>query len=413
MADGTAPDLAARLRRHGAAATWVGASEIFPRLANFAMQLLLIRALARVEYGIFAYAFSLFQLAVPLAGCGLLELFVREGSRAGNRFAEVFAENFALRIVSAAASLVMVGAIALAHGERRFAIAGIGVFVLARALTQFLASSSRAQGFFGRETAARSLEAVVLLGVALAAIRLTRSLEGVVAALAVGACVCFAVFAILLRRGYRGVSLKAGLSARALLRAVPLGLPALSGVFLLRGALVEYERMTRDFAGTAYFAAAINIVLLAGLIPGFVAAALFPALSRQRERIALERRNLAAVAAIFGIFGAVLAAGLAVSAAPAIRVTCGPAYAGATPILIRLSAEVLFLAPSVFAATVLAAERRSRTIVLMTFVPLGLLGLAGVGVIPRFGLAGISVAAITAQALTAVWGFRALLKSEV
>ncbi len=356
------------LARHASSVFWLGLAEAAVRGGNVVLQFLLARALGRQQYGIFAYAFSLAMIVVPAGGIGLLEAFVRKGASAGEGVIPALSEFFPLRAASAAATLLLLAAVAVAQRTDSAVVFVVGLFALFRALTAFLAAAFRAADVIWKEFALRSAEAAGLLAVVFASMRFRPGLVSVSATLAVAAAAFFALTLVVFRRVFPGFRWKwppGWLSAAV--RAAPLGLPALAGVLLLRTDVVLIRRLTGDAAATADYAAAATLVLGVGLVPVTIAAALFPALSR---RSLLGRREIGASLLGFLGLGGGLALLVRLEGKRMVRLAYGPEFDSAAGIVAALSPFLVFLAPTVFAAAILASRNAAGRLFALALVPL-------------------------------------------
>ena len=361
-------DRGAGLRRHASSVFWLGLAEAAVRGGNVVLQFLLARALGRQQYGVFAYAFSLAMIVVPAGGIGLLEAFVRKGASERRGIVPALSEFFPLRAVSAAATLGLLVAIAVAQRTDSAAVFVVGLFALFRALTAFLAAAFRAAEVIWKEFALRTGEAAGLLAVVFASMRFRPNLVSLSATLAGAAAVFFVLTLAVFRRMFPGFRWKwPGAWLSSAVRAAPLGLPAFAGVLLLRTDVVLIRRLTGDAAATADYAAAATLVLGVGLVPVTIAAALFPALSR---RSLTGRREIAASLLGFLGLGAGLALLLRLGGQKMVRLAYGPEFDSAAGIVAALSPFLVFLAPTVFAAAILASRNAAGRLFALALVPL-------------------------------------------
>ena len=339
------------------------------RAGNVLLQVLLARALVPERYGTFSGAYSLFLVLVALLSLGITEAFIREGALRRERVGSVLAEFFSLRAVSAAATAAAIAAIAVSGGADAPVLFGVGLFLLARSVTAFLATVFRAREEIWKEFAVRAGETAVLLAIAGIALPASWSLATLVGALAAAAAaVAAAAYAGLrVRLSGFGWRFPRG-AARRIAAAAPYGLPAVAGSWLLRIDIVAWQRLGGNAARTAFFAAAANVVLGAALAAAVACAALYPSLSRRRGM--MGRGEYLRAAGLFLLLGGVLAAALAAAPGPIVRAAYGARYALATPWLAALAPFVVFLAPGIFAMTTLAARGRTIAIAILGLAPL-------------------------------------------
>ena len=355
--------------RYLGSVAWLGMAESSARLGNVLLQVLLVRALAPARYGVFAYAYSLFLVVIPLASLGIPESFIREGAIRRDRIGRVLAEHFSLRTVSAAVAAAIIAAVALAAREDAAVVLGVGLYLLARSFTAFLATVFRAREVIRKEFALRLAETAVIVAVGAAALALRWSLATVVWALAAAGAAFLAAAIGSFRALLPGFSWALPKGAlRRMAAAAPYGLPAVAGGWLLRIDVVAFQRLGGNAERTAYFAAAVNLVLAAALVPVTAAAAVYPTLSRRGSgKGAGVGRLLLAFTGIGAAEGALLWA-----ASPAlVRLAYGPRYVPAAAWLAASAPFLLVLSPAVLAATVLAARGRAGALSAVLLAPLG------------------------------------------
>ncbi|MGH9442358.1 MAG: oligosaccharide flippase family protein [Thermoanaerobaculia bacterium] len=396
------------LFRHAASIFWLGLAEAAVRGGNVVLQFLLARALGRGQYGVFAYAFSLAMILVPAGGIGLLEALVRRGAHEEG-VAAALSEFFPLRVGSALATLAVLAVVSRTHPADASVVLVVGLFALFRALTAFLAASFRAAEVIWKEFAVRCGEAAALLTVAFASIRFRPGLVPVSSILAGAAGLFFFLTLGAFRRFFPGLTWRWPRAwAAALVRAAPLGLPALMGILLLRTDVVLIRQLTGDASATADYAAAVNLVLGLGLVPVTISAALFPALSRKRR---VSGRVLAAGATGFLALGGALAFLLSTLAPRIVRLAYGSEFDSAAKIVATLSPFLVFLAPTVFAATVLASRNAAGSLALLALVPLGLKVGVDFALLPA-GLARVPLSSTVLQAAALAGSFVLLTLSQ-
>ena len=347
---------------------WMGMAETAARVGNVLLQILLVRALAPARYGVFAWAYSLLLIVIALTSLGVTESFVREGAIRRERIGSVLSEYFSLRTISAAAALAVIVAVSAAAGAEAPVALGVGLYLLFRSVTAFLATVFRAREVIWKEFALRLAETTVLVGVGAAALALRWSLATVVWALAVAGAACLAGAVAGFRALLPGFSWSLPKGAmRRMAAAAPYGLPAVAGGWLLRVDVVAFQQLGGDAERTAFFAAAATLVLGAGLLPVIASAAIYPALSR---RPAGEGTGIGRLLLLFAVGGAAMTAVLRAAPALLVRLAYGAGYAAAAPWLSGLAPFLLFLSPAIFAATVLAARGRAAALCAVLLVPL-------------------------------------------
>ena len=380
---------------------WMGSAEGAARLGNAVLQILLVRAMPPARYGVFAYAYSLFLVVVALMSLGVAEAFIREGSIRRERLGSVLAEFFSLRVLSAGATTAVVAAVALASRSDGSVVLAVGLFLVFRSLTAFLATAFRAREAISREFALRTAESVLLVAIAGTAVLLGWPLPTLVWALtaAAGGALAAAIAGFLVFLPGFSWTLPSSF-LRRMRQAAPYGLPAVAGAWLLRIDIVFLQKAGGDSERTAFFAAAANLVLVAGLVPAIASAAVYPALARRGSG-----RGMGRAVFLFFAGGAVLAAGVALAPQLLVRLAYGARYAGAARWTVALAPFLVFLAPGVFAATALAARGETFRLCVATLPPLAVQALADIALIPAHpgAVAGVTIAIEAMGALAATF----------
>jgi O-antigen/teichoic acid export membrane protein len=377
----------------------MGMAEAAARTGNLFLQVLLVRALAPARYGVFAYAYSLFLVVIALTSLGITEAFVREGAIERERIGPVLSGFFSLRALSGLLAAAIIAGVAAASGSDGPVILAVGLFLLLRSMTAFLATVFRAREVIRKEFLLRLAEVTVLVAVAAAAMALRWSLSAVVWALAAAGAVCLAAAVVLFRSRMPGFawSIPPG-AVRRIAAAAPYGLPAVAGGWLLRVDVASFQLLGRDPERTAYFAAAVTLVLGAGLVPAIASAALYPSLAREgRGADALTGRVLL----LFGVAGAGLAGVLRAAPVLLVRWAYGVRYLPTATWVSALAPFLLFLSPGIFAATILAARGRTALLCAILLAPLAAQTVANGFLIPRHAAAVVPVS-IGFEAIAAV-----------
>lgn len=389
-------------RRYAGSVFWMGMAEAAARTGNVFLQLLLVRALAPARYGVFAYAYSLFLVVISLTSLGITEAFVREGAIARDRIGPVLSGFFSLRALSGAVAAAIIAGVAATSGVDGPVILAVGLFLLFRSLTAFLATVFRAREVIWKEFVVRLAEVLVLVAVASAAVALRWTLSTVVWSLAAAGAGCLAAAVAAFRARMPGFAWSVPPGAlRRIAAAAPYGLPAVAGGWLLRIDIASFQVLGRDAERTAYFAAAVTLVLAAGLVPAIASAALYPSLSRGGDR---ADAWIGRMLALFGVAGAALAAALRAASVPVVRYAFGSRYLPAAAWVSELAPFLLFLSPGIFLATVLAARGRAALLCAILLVPVLLQAISNLALFPRHSTAVVAVSIALQLSITLAAG---------
>jgi O-antigen/teichoic acid export membrane protein len=359
----------------------MGMAEAAARTGNLFLQVLLVRALAPARYGVFAYAYSLFLVVIALTSLGIAEAFIREGAIGRERIGSVLSGFFSLRALSGLVAAAIIAGVSATSGRDGPVILAVGLFLLFRSITAFLATAFRAREVIWKEFVLRLAEVAVLVSVAAAALALRWSLSAVVWSLAAAGAACLVAAVVVFRSRMPGFawSIPPG-ALRRIAAAAPYGLPAVAGGWLLRIDIASFQQLGGDPERTAYFAAAVTLVLALGLVPAIASAALYPSLAREgRGADALTGRVLL----LFALAGAGLAAVLRAAPELLVRWVYGVRYLPTADWVSALAPFLLFLSPGIFAATILAARGRSVLLCAILLAPLAAQAVANFLLFPR------------------------------
>jgi O-antigen/teichoic acid export membrane protein len=306
---------------------------------------------------------------------------------------------FSLRALSGLVAAAIIAGVAATSGRDGPVILAVGLFLLFRSMTAFLATAFRAREVIRKEFVLRLAEVVVLVAVAAAALSLRWSLSAVVWSLAAAGAACLVAAVVLFRSRMPGFAWSIPRGAlRRIATAAPYGLPAVAGGWLLRIDIASFQQLGRDPERTAFFAAAVTLVLATGLVPAIASAALYPSLARGgRDIDAMAGRILL----LFGIVGAGLAGVLRAASLLLVRQAFGAAYLPAAAWVAALAPFLLFLSPGIFAATILAARGRAALVCTILLAPLAAQAVSNLFLFPRHAAAVVPVS-IGLEAIAAI-----------
>jgi O-antigen/teichoic acid export membrane protein len=383
---------------------WLGLAEGVPRIANFGIQLLLIRTFAPARYGIFGYAYALFALFIPAMNLGLPELLVREGARHRGDMTRIISRYASLKLLAGAVFVLVVAAVAASQPAVAGILFWVGIYLLLRSMTQFLAATFRALERMSGEFVIRTAEACFVL--LACAILSTTSLpmSKFVAWLAAAAALAVTVVFFSLRRVFSGLawSFDARDAIETLRQAIPFGLAAFLVQMYLRIDIVMLEHLVHDAAGVGYYASAVNFLLGVAIGPSIVAWALFPALSRRYRDLPGQKKGVYVGAALFALFGGGLALALVALVRPVVLHLFGARYLPAAPLAAALAPALVFLAPNLYLGVVVASLDGQRDLVWITASSAVLKLAANFWAIPVAGALGAARVTVLVEAVATV-----------
>jgi O-antigen/teichoic acid export membrane protein len=392
-------------RRLAGNVVWLGLAEGVPRVANFGIQLLLIRSFAPAIYGEFGYAYALFALCVPAMNLGLPELLVREGARHRGEITRIISRYASLKLFAAATFVLIIAGIAATQRAVAGVLFWVGIYLLLRSITQFLAATFRALEKMSGEFIVRTAEAIFVFLVCLALSTMRQPLNRFVAWLAAAAALAVAVVFVRFRRIFPGLawSFDVRSAAAILQQAVPFGLAAFLVQMYLRIDIVMLQQLLHDAALVGYYASAVSFLLGVAIGPTIVTWALFPVLSRHYRDLPRQRKSVYAGAALFAFVGAALALALVVLVRPVVLYVFGARYLPAAPIAAALAPALVFLSPNVYLGVVVASLNGQRDLIWITASSAVLKLAANFWAIPAAGVLGAARVTVLVEAVATVF----------
>jgi O-antigen/teichoic acid export membrane protein len=384
---------------------WLGLAEGVPRFANFGIQLLLIRSFAPAVYGEFGYAYALFALFVPAMNLGLPELLVREGARHRGEITRIISRYASLKLFAAATFVLIIAGIAATERAVAGVLFWVGIYLLLRSITQFLAATFRALERMSGEFIVRMAEAIFVFLVCLALSTARLPLTRFVAWLAAAAAVAVAVVFVRFRQIFPGFAWRfdARDAAGILRQAIPFGLAAFLVQMYLRIDVVMLRQLLHDAVQVGYYASAVSFLLGVAIGPTIVVWALFPVLSRRYRDLPRRRAGVYAGAALFAVLGGVLAVTLAILVRPFVLYVFGARYLPAAPIATALAPALIFLSANLYLGIVVAALNGQRDLVWITASSAALKLTANFWVIPVAGALGAARVTVLVEAVATVF----------
>ena len=391
---------AARVARNVA---WLGAGEVALKGALFTAGVLVARGFGPAGMGAFTVAYGAALVVMQLLAGGQVEVLIRETARrpGDGRMLFVQARSYQRRLAAFVVPIAVAGATLVPAHELRWTLLAFVPYAFVRSWLITAGAIFKGLDRMDVEVRARALELAVALP-----------------------CLAFLAFAELPVWG-TGLAFTAGGAAGGAwimtrLRELPAaaaspasrsllvreGLPFLGlsmmhqlvgriDSFLLAGLGVAQAEIGRYGVGAAP-------VQGAGAAAQVLAVASYPTLARAAAKGTLRARLAVAIAVAGAALGSVLALALFAVREPLVRVVFGPEFAGSAALLGVLAWGLPATCASMLAGTVLAATRRQSWPLATQSVLLLVSVAANLVAIPRWGVAGCAVVAVSVYSASAV-----------
>jgi len=367
------------------------------------------RCLGPHDFGLYAGGTAAFTLCLGFCDFGFGLVLVRELSRRPQDQVRLMGAGLSAQL---GWSTLLSGALAglgIAAGGTRGLVMMImapGVAFSGLAVSrQIFSVRFRAMPLLVMDISTTLAQCAIMVGLALA--------HAPVAALALNLCcwTCLCgVLALTLARRQVGIAVpKRGEIVRFVQTAIPIGVASvLASLYFsidltLLGWLVVAHALGE-------YAAAVRLLTVVVMIPGFVMAAGIPGLSRSAGRHEDLSRFAATLARWIAITALPLGVGLAVFARPAVRVLFGPAYLGAVPLVrILMIAAVLSFASNVSGITMMSLGIIRPQIVFNT-ISLIVNVVGNILLVPRYGVIASAWLTVASEAIVVSYGLVTLRK---
>lgn len=299
-----------------------------------------MRMLGPQDYGVFTLSLALAGTVLVLSDLGAMEFMVREVARRPNEMGRYFSNLAVGRIVlSILAGVLAIGlGRALGYGPQALrALVAAALFVAAFRGIEFCRGVFRAFEVLRFEATSVLLEKGLVIIGGLVGLTLSRTAEGVLIGMGLGALLTLALTVRVVHRQFAPLSLShvdAGFLLSTHRAALPIGAFSISTLALLSFAPVAIESF-RDAMAVGTYGAAYRVIEASLLLPSAFAAATLPRLAmlhHGRDRTGFRHLLTRATASLLAL--SILAAAALWLTAPAmIALLGGPDYAPAGPLL--------------------------------------------------------------------------------
>ena len=344
------------------------------------------RFLGATNFGLYAGGTAAFNLALGLTDFGFTMVLTREMARRPGDQGRLLRATIQIQVIWSTVIALGLIALALVIGGTRgdvmlvlspgLALAGLG------ASRQIFAVRYRAMPLLIVDLSTAALQAMIMIALAV-----THSgVIPIAAVLSANWCVSGVAATLLARRMTDMPTPFRGERVQILRMAVPLGLALVlaSLYFTVDQLLLSWLVSPRELG---YYAAAVRLLSVVVMVPGYVMAAGIPGLSAQAADSVALSRFAGMLAHWIAVSALPLCVGLAVFARPAVHLVFGSGYAQAAPLLrILLIAGLLSFAANL-QGNVLSVLSIVRLQIVFNVISLVVNVVGNIVLVPRYGVA--------------------------
>ncbi len=391
------------MRRASRNSVWILSGRLATQAFSLAFVVFAARELGTDRFGQYSLAVALASYLSIGAAFGIDLHAIREMARDPWGSSEVFTASMLTRALLWACGMLTLLPLAFLLHQAADVRLAVGLMA-AGTLFSLLGSCGLAVLSSREEFAPRVIveASTNLLRVALgyAALRGGLGVPGIAGAMIVSSfCGALAGLALVRRRRVRFLTFRWRLVGTMLRRSASFGVAGILFALYFRMNVMLLPALLDDHA-TGLYAATFKVVDLWILIPGSVAAAIYPILSRAADRSGASFTSSCRLAS-HGLLAVTIpfATLLAFDAGRWIDWVYGPDYATAGPCLAILVACLPLLSLNHIAGGALYALGRARQVLLSEAIGLAASVAAALLLIPRAGLRGAALAAVATQAL--------------
>lgn len=386
---------------------WLSLSEVAGRLLRSGVVIYAARELGAAGFGVFSYALSLSALITVFSDMGLSSVLTRELSKRPEVGHSYFSSSFAIRV-----ALTALGVIAIILGtplitkiplssQLLWLIAFVFVFDSLRGLGTSLARATEKMEW---EAILNILTQSAVLIAGLILLTKFKTPESLALAYVIGSGVGFVSVVYFFRNYFFKIihDFDKSLVKPLLAAAWPFSIAGMLGAIMINTDTVMIGWFS-DAVQLGYYSAAQKPILLLYVVPGFIAAGIFPILARLANNDNTKFRAIfeTGLQATFA-FALPITAWLFLMSDQIIRVLYGNEYASAISTLRVLSFTILLTFPvSVVANSIFAYNKQFELII---FGTVGAVSNAVLDIIfiPILGIVGSAWSTLITQAVVAI-----------
>ncbi len=390
---------------------WLVFGELFGRLFKLAIVVFATRKLGIEGWGFFSYGLAFVSFFYLLGDFGINIFVTREIAKNGpdkhRHLATSFMIKISLLLVLFVLSLLIgphVGKIAL--GMNMLAV--LSVLFFSDAVREFALSVNRSLGRMEQEAFAKILMngIITILGIVLI-IRHPIPLSLAIA-YAVGSSIATLYIFWTIRHELRGLEWRVSKESVALMYQFswPIIIMSLfSFVFNIDSIMLGQLRSAAD---VGLYAAAQRVVQFIAIIPGFIAMATFPLLSKYESDNAKMSGMFEKIMATVFALGIPLALGGFLLSTSFMSLVFGSDYAAGGTTLSILMLSLLASFPNIILSNVIMSKNLQRTFIAATSIGVAVNIILNILLIPRYGAVGAAVSVTITQLLIMIINWQKL-----
>ncbi|MEW6617660.1 MAG: flippase [Patescibacteria group bacterium] len=391
---------------------WLTTGQIGSRFIRAVVIIYAARVLGAGEYGIFSYALGLAGFFTIFADIGVNSILTREVSQKPEKASEYFATSFLIKLTLLIGTCLIILFIVPYFSKIDAAILIIpfvAILTFFDNLREFSLSFFRGKEKMETEALVNIMMNITITLSGFFILSYFATAKAITLTYAASAGVGALLAIIFLRKEYFKIfsHYNHSLIKPIIKAALPIAILSLFGVFMLNIDMVMLG-WWRSAEEIGFYSAAQKIVQVLYIIPGIIAAGIFPALSRFFGKGEKEKISHIMESAIAGVFFVALplAIGGIILAKPIIQLIYGMEYMPAVPAFQILITTVLFVFPgTLFGNYVIAHNEQKKYAKYVAGAAIGNV-LFNALFIPMWGIIGASLGTIIVQFgyNSLVWG---------
>jgi len=402
---------------------WLTVSNVGGRLLRAIVIIYAARVLGAEQWGIFSYAITIVAVLTLFIDFGINAILIREAARTPEkqRRLEITSTSFFLKL-----GLLVIGVAIVLFIVPRFTTlsAAKTIFPIVAAilvfdtLRQFGFSIIQATEKMEREAGLYFLTNLGIVAFGLAFLQFSRTVESFSYAYAIGTGIGMMATFYALRDSFKKVFtyFNPSLIKPILGACWPFAISSLLGMFMINTDILVIGWL-KSATDVGIYSAANRIIQLLYIIPSIVAASALPAFARLAVKDPIKMREaLERVVSLVFIIALPAAVGGIILGQPIMAGLFGESFSPGTIAFQVLLLTILIDFPAVILSSALVAYDRQKNLIVYAAIGGGLNVLLDFLLIPRFGIAGSSVATLIAQFVSNVYLWhtaRSLIQFEV
>jgi len=389
---------------------WLSASHIFGRLIKAGLLIYAARLLGTSGYGVFSYTMSILVLFSIFADTGIGALVTRNISMTDKIHKSFLATSLAIKlsfILLSSLAILFIAPLFTKITEVLALLPIIALLIAIDGIRDFILAINRGKQKMEVEAAIHTLTNISIVIAGIAALTIFTTSKALLVAYAIGSGAGLLIALFILGGYLSGIwrAFDKRLVIKIIRDAWPFALLGLLGVVMINTDIIMLG-FFRDISEVGLYSAAQKPVQVLYVIPGILAAAFLPAITKLVNKNDKKLRDiLEQVIATTLMLGLPIALGGIVLGRKLMNLLYGATYLDATLSFQILLVTIIIVFPTVIIANAVFAYDKQRN-----FIGLLLLGVAGnvlfnLLLIPKYGIDGSAIATIGAElvASTFIW----------